>query len=585
MGIGRTLFDLGTLGGTVSSATDISDTGHVTGFSHISAGSIDYRAFLVPNGGSMIDLGTLGGSTSSGTTVNNSGEVAGDSVLPGNTANHAFLYKGGVMIDLGTLGGSYSSAYGLSENGRVTGESSTAGDAEFHAFLADESGMIDLGTLGGTYSTGFAINDLDEVIGDSFLAGDVDYHGFIYRNGTIQDLGSLGGGFSSVWAVNNLSQVVGVSSTPAQEMRAFLWDNGAIVDLNTLLPANSGWELSDAFYINDQSQIAGEGLFHGQPASFLLTLQTGAEDTTPPEVECPANQEAAANEEGLARVPDLLANLVAQDDSTAASALVKEQVPAAGTPARCGTHEIVVTVTDEAGNQTACDVRFAVVDVSAPTVHCPEAVSLHVDNDCQAAVPNLSTELELQDNCTPASELAVRQLPAPGTLLGPGKHEVKVFATDRAGNTGSCTVVVNITDGTAPVITSLTVSRQVLQPANRKLIPVTVHVAAEDNCDPSPVCRVLSVESSEPVNGRRDRTDPDWLITGDLTVELRAEVATRRSARVYTINVACMDRSGNTSHKSVQVSVPSPGKHKGEPKRKIRAKKNKKAKKNHAKKG
>ena len=53
----------------------------------------------------ITDLGTLGGSISYAYGINDSGQVAGWSYLAGNSAWHAFLYDGTVMKDLGTLGG------------------------------------------------------------------------------------------------------------------------------------------------------------------------------------------------------------------------------------------------------------------------------------------------------------------------------------------------------------------------------------------------------------------------------------------------------------------------------------------------
>jgi hypothetical protein len=38
---------------------------------------------------------------------------------------------------------------------------------------------------------------------------------------------------------------------------------GAMVDLNELMPADRGWELSDAVDINDAGQIVGQGWIGG----------------------------------------------------------------------------------------------------------------------------------------------------------------------------------------------------------------------------------------------------------------------------------------------------------------------------------
>jgi len=46
-------------------------------------------------------------------------------------------------------------------------------------------------------------------------------------------------------------------------------------DLNTLIPANSGWVLIAASHINDAGQIVGVGLLNGNLHGFLLTPSAG----------------------------------------------------------------------------------------------------------------------------------------------------------------------------------------------------------------------------------------------------------------------------------------------------------------------
>jgi len=55
------------------------------------------------------------------------------------------------------------------------------------------------------------------------------------------------------------------------QYHAFLWENGAMTDLNTLLPAGTGWILTAATAINDNGDIVGIGLLDGQVHGFLLT--------------------------------------------------------------------------------------------------------------------------------------------------------------------------------------------------------------------------------------------------------------------------------------------------------------------------
>jgi len=51
---------------------------------------------------------------------------------------------------------------------------------------------------------------------------------------------------------------------------AFLWSGGSMKDLNDLIPAGSGWVLTEATGINDSGQIVGNGTLGGVERAFLL---------------------------------------------------------------------------------------------------------------------------------------------------------------------------------------------------------------------------------------------------------------------------------------------------------------------------
>ena len=68
---------------------------------------------------------------------------------------------------------------------------------------------------------------------------------------------------------------------------------------------------------------------------------------------------------------------------------------------------------------------------------------------------------------------------------------------------------------------------------------------------------VTLISSDEPVEGKGDgNREPDWAVTGDLTLKLRAERAGKGDGRVYTIDVTCTDTWGNSSSESTTVTVP-----------------------------
>jgi probable HAF family extracellular repeat protein len=107
----------------------------------------------------------------------------------------------------------------------------------------------------------------------------------------VMGISATGDTESSAKAINDLGQVVGHSTTAASAYtHGFLWedtnDNGAsdpgeMVDLNTLLPPNSGWEIFAASGINNQGQIAGWGIFSsGETArrgAFVMTPLSAAQ--------------------------------------------------------------------------------------------------------------------------------------------------------------------------------------------------------------------------------------------------------------------------------------------------------------------
>jgi len=260
--------DLGTLGGTSSYANGVNAAGQVVGYAHISGNAANH-AFLWQSG-SMQDLGTLGGTRSDASGINAAGQVVGTATTS-NAASHAFLWQSGRMQDLGTLGGTFSYGNGINAAGQVVGEAQTSNGA-YHGFLWQSGSMQDLGTLGGAYSFANGINAAGQVVGTAYTGGDVAYHAFLWQSGSMQDLGTLGGRFSYANGINAAGQVVGEAQTSGGSYHAFLRGaQGGMVDLNALLVAGSGALVTSARGVNDIGQVVGTASIAGQTRAVLLT--------------------------------------------------------------------------------------------------------------------------------------------------------------------------------------------------------------------------------------------------------------------------------------------------------------------------
>jgi probable HAF family extracellular repeat protein len=265
-----TITDLGTLGGSLIYPEAINAADQVTGWASLPDGS--GRAFR-SDGTTMTDLGTLGGSWSRGVAINAAGQVTGTASLP-DGSGRAFRSDGTTMTDLGTLGGLWSSGQAINAAGQVTGVSQLS-DGWYHAFRSDGTTMTDLGTLGGFWSGGRAINEAGQVTGASHLS-DGTYHAFRSDGTTMTDLGTLGGSWSEGVAINAAGQVTGWARSSDGSSRAFVANPGAeMLDLNTLIPAGTGWTLLSGAAINDAGQITGVGIFNGMSRAFLLTPVRG----------------------------------------------------------------------------------------------------------------------------------------------------------------------------------------------------------------------------------------------------------------------------------------------------------------------
>jgi len=298
--------DLGTLGGpnSFTETGTVFDSGDVVGAAESSTtdplnenwcgfnDNLKCLPFLWRNDvRKMIPLPTLGGNNGWAMGINNLDEVTGQAenatidttcAGPGTFLQiKAVIWKNGHVRELPTFPGDPDGvAAAITDWGQAAGNSGNCTDgASSHALLWQNGRAIDLGNLGGTTNNiSTDINNLAQVIGWSDLPGDTTYDAFLWQKRTgMIDLRTLPGDFGSgALGINNEGQVAGGSWDAEGNERAFLWQNGVMTDLNTLIPPDSPLFLWEADGINDWGQIVGlayqvsTGDFH----AFLATPTT-----------------------------------------------------------------------------------------------------------------------------------------------------------------------------------------------------------------------------------------------------------------------------------------------------------------------
>ncbi len=172
----------------------------------------------------------------------------------------------------------------------------------------------------------------------------------------------------------------------------------------------------------------------------------------------------------------------------------------------------------------------------------------------------------IETNTLPARGPGLPAMASLNTTLPLGTNTLQVMVTDSAGNNVSCATQIVVVDTTPPVIVSASADPAVLWPPNHKLVDVKVHARVADSCSAT-TWKITKVTSNEPVKGPGSgHTEPDWTITGDHTLKLRAERSGNGDGRIYTIALQAKDAAGNLSAiKKVTVTVPkSQGNDRGE---------------------
>lgn len=217
--------------------------------------------------------------------INNSGMIAGRIPFANNTTLRAALWQGGAPMNLGTLGNpggdlqkGWSEARGINDAGVVVGSSTTATGA-VRAFVWRDGEMIDLGdhpdlpgwdfhAVGVSASGAVAGNATSSIGSAAFYWKDENGNGEADA-GELQRIAPKRA-WSNVLSMNSEGWFVGSMLLTGGLFAPYLSCGGAVMDLNFLVPADSGWMLRGAAAINSRGDIVGVGTYQGRTTLYLM---------------------------------------------------------------------------------------------------------------------------------------------------------------------------------------------------------------------------------------------------------------------------------------------------------------------------
>lgn len=181
---------------------------------------------------------------------------------------------GPTRYEVTTLDSLWANSIGrdINESGQIAGQGQNPG-GQARAFLWEGGATRDLGVPSvGNLSRARGINDSGDVVGEwrILVGGQQRFKAFLYEDGRMKDLNGLipagsGWDLTGAQAINETGQIVG-SGTINNETHAFIYENGAPTDLGEILgdPHSAAWGINDLGDV-----VGGAGSSEGQSEAFV----------------------------------------------------------------------------------------------------------------------------------------------------------------------------------------------------------------------------------------------------------------------------------------------------------------------------
>ncbi len=429
-------------GGTGAEVLDLSEGGHVVGRYTSAAGQT--RAFWYSQATGVVDVTAL--AEGEAVAVNTAGQAVGMAMADDGIRKAYLFGADGNHTALGTLGGDESWAVAINDAGVVVGLAQTAGGMTHGFVWTAATGMRDLGSLGGD-SRALFLNQAGMIAGQSDTVFGTSPAVVWMPDDSMVSLDLVGAVRARPVGLTDTGLVAGVLETAAGE-RAFIWDLArGTEDLGTL-----GGLAARAVAVSAMGQVAGEAESgEGAMRAFVSSVPETAcivcdEDNDPPVIHCPQVRQAIECNFGGVGVD------FGQPSVSDACGRPVEVSSDAPETYEVGPTVVTYTATDSEGNSAACTTTVIVEDTTPPVLTCPESLEVEADEGvCGASV---TLPVTATDGCDGDDVVIYGPNGEIGNAasLAPGLNEVSVTAVDNAGNTASCSFVVNVVNVSTLVI-------------------------------------------------------------------------------------------------------------------------------------
>jgi probable HAF family extracellular repeat protein len=439
----------------------------------------------------------------------------------------AHVLRSGVVSytleDLGTLNGAPLMPRSINSSGHVVGNATTA-DGAGVAFILDGQQARRIGSQVGEFIEAHAINDKDEVVGLSMGSDGFPFAVAYTTAGGIRALALPQGYWSSAFGINASGQVTGYAGSSA--LHAFRYsDADNVVYLGTF-----GGSESYGYGINDAGQV------------------TGCSQTVDNKMHAFLSDDATS-----------MVDLGTLGGSQSCGVSINRHGQAAGwswlfvEPTQHAFRYSKEAGLEDLGTLGGADSFATAINDDGTVV----GWSLDGNGERHAFVfTDAEGLIDLNSLIDPALGWVLTEangINAGGQIVGVGLVGIEPRAFRLTPPPSGRPAP---TDTIPPNIASVTAQPPALWPPHGEMVAVSIRAVATDAVDPAPACRITGVTSSEAETGTSNQDRPrDFVVTGDLSLRVRAELGHKSRERLYTIAVTCTDASGNEAGSQVSVRV------------------------------